>query len=237
MRRILPVATAVGALLVAAFVTPADAKGGATSNGAHNFLVLYADGASNAGGRAAIATAGGTVVHENATIGLAEVVSNNPNFMRDVRSQKAVKGAARDRSVGTTRPGMGHKFRDERLDDERALSQPHSGGPAVKPAPGTDSLSGYQWDMKMIHAQDATGAPAAEQRGAGVLVGIIDTGVDGTHPDIAPNFSNALSRNFTTDIPSLDGPCEYADCVDPPNVDNDGHGTHVAGTIASPDNG
>ena len=28
-------------------------------------------------------------------------------------------------------------------------------------------------------------------------VGIIDTGVDGSHPDIAPNFDRALSRNFT----------------------------------------
>jgi len=237
MRRILLVATAICALLVGAFVVPANAKGGTTSRGVQSFLVLYADGASNAAGHAAIAAAGGTVVHTNATIGLAQVVSSNPNFMRDVRRQGAVKGAARDRSIGTTRPGMGHKFRDERLDEERAVSRPHSGGPAVKPAPGTDSLSGYQWDMEMIHAQDANGAPALEERGAGVLVGVIDTGIDGTHSDIAPNFSNALSRNFTVDMPMIDGPCEYADCVDPPNVDNDGHGTHVAGTIASPANG
>jgi subtilisin family serine protease len=91
--------------------------------------------------------------------------------------------------------------------------------------------------MEMIGAQDADGSPALEERGAGVLVGIIDTGIDGTHPDIAPNFSNALSRNFTTDMPDIDGPCEYADCVDPANVDHDGHGTHVAGTVASPVNG
>lgn len=237
MRRVLLSPIAIGALLLGALVAPAGARSAATAGARHNFLVLYADGASNLAGRAAIAAAQGAVVHENSTIGLAEVVSANPNFMGDVRSQSAVKGAARDRSIGTTRPGMGHKFSDERLDAERVLSRPHSGGPAVKPAPGTDSLSGYQWDMRMIHTQDASGAPALADRGAGVLVGVIDTGVDGTHPDIAPNFSNALSRNFTHDIPEIDGPCEYADCVDPPNVDNDGHGTHVAGTIASPDNG
>jgi subtilisin family serine protease len=91
--------------------------------------------------------------------------------------------------------------------------------------------------MRMIGAQRADGSPALQERGAGVLVGIIDTGIDGNHPDIAPNFSNALSRNFTTDMPDIDGPCEYAGCVDPANVDHDGHGTHVAGTVASPVNG
>jgi subtilisin family serine protease len=79
-----------------------------------------------------------------------------------------------------------------------------------------------------------------------VLVGIIDTGIDGSHPDIAPNFDGALSQNFTTDIPvdangaPIDGPCEEEpdqSCNDPANVDEDGHGTHVASTVAAPLNG
>ncbi|MGH9274110.1 MAG: S8 family peptidase, partial [Acidimicrobiales bacterium] len=234
--RILLVVSAVGAVVLGT-VVPAGAGDDTADSERGSYLVLYADGASSASGQAAVEAAGGTVVDENSTIGMAEVTSTNPAFLRDVRGQSAVKGAARDRSIGTARLGMGHKFNDERLQDERAQKQPHSGGSATKPAPGTEPLSGYQWDMAMIGAQDSTGSPALDERGAGVLVGVIDTGVDGSHPDIAPNFSNALSRNFTTDIPSLDGPCEYADCVDPANVDNDGHGTHVAGTIASPVNG
>ncbi|MFD0660081.1 S8 family peptidase [Thermocatellispora tengchongensis] len=76
-----------------------------------------------------------------------------------------------------------------------------------------------------------------------VLVGIIDTGVDGTHPDIAPNFDRALSRNFVTDKPkdpngeTFDGPCEVTSCKDPVDADDNGHGTHVASTIGSPING
>nr|BFE89018.1 hypothetical protein GCM10020093_116190 [Planobispora longispora] len=76
-----------------------------------------------------------------------------------------------------------------------------------------------------------------------VLVGVIDTGVDGKHPDIAPNFDAARSRNFVTDRPDdpngaeLDGPCEFDGCKDPADWDDDGHGTHVASTIASPANG
>jgi subtilisin family serine protease len=73
--------------------------------------------------------------------------------------------------------------------------------------------------------------------GRGVTVGIIDTGVDASHPDLAANFSHAMSRNFTMDIPAIDGPCEYETCVDPADVDHGGHGTHVAGTVAAARNG
>ena len=122
----------------------------------HSFVVVYADGASNASGRVAIQAAGGVVTGENEAVGLAEVTSTNPNFLQDVRGQSAIKGAARDRSIGTARPGMGHRFSDEGLEAARLQSRPHSGGPAVKPAPGTESLSGYQWDMRMINVQDET---------------------------------------------------------------------------------
>src|SRR3954471_12460800 len=68
----------------------------------------------------------------------------------------------------------------------------------------------------------------------------IDTGVDGSHPDIAPNFDRALSRNFTVDnpVPGIDaGPGEHPSCGDPADGDDDGHGTHVAGTIGGALNG
>ena len=38
-------------------------------------------------------------------------------------------------------------------------------------------------------------------------VGVVDTGIQGDHPDIAPNFDAALSRNFTSDDPVIDGSC------------------------------
>ena len=90
------------------------------------------------------------------------------------------------------------------------------------------------------------GSYRKQQGSRAVRVGIIDTGIDGSHPDIAPNFNRALSRNFTFDIPTapngevVDGPCaEEADqsCADGRDVDDNGHGTHVAGTIGGALNG
>jgi subtilisin family serine protease len=70
-----------------------------------------------------------------------------------------------------------------------------------------------------------------------VLVGILDSGIDGSHPDLVANFDAALSRNFAHDLEDIDGPCEYAGCLDPANVDDNGHGTHVAGIVAAALNG
>jgi subtilisin family serine protease len=92
--------------------------------------------------------------------------------------------------------------------------------------------------MKLIGATPA-GSYSRQQGSHAVRVGILDTGVDGNHPDIAPNFDRALSRNFTIDnpVPGIDDgtPCEHPEtkCVDPVDEDDDGHGTHVAGTIGS----
>ena len=71
----------------------------------------------------------------------------------------------------------------------------------ASPPPGGEPLSGWQWDMAMMDATP-TGSYAAQPGTHGVRVGVIDTGIQGDHPDIAPNFNAGLSRNFTTDIPA-----------------------------------
>jgi subtilisin family serine protease len=234
------VATLAAAVLIAlpAGATPAETDAG--DGGAHSYLVLYADGASSADGRAAVADAGGAVVDENAAIGLAEVTSSNASFLAEVRQSDAVKLASRNRSVGTAQPGMGHKFKDETLDEERAARQGTAGAvPAIDAEVAGEPLSSLQWDMQMINATPE-GSYAVQPGDPGVLVGVIDTGIDGAHPDIAPNFVAALSQNFTEDIPAIDGPCAEdpdGSCADPNDVDENGHGTHVAGTIAAPIDG
>jgi subtilisin family serine protease len=103
-----------------------------------------------------------------------------------------------------------------------------------------DPLDAKQWGLSMINADAARKRQAGDRR---VLVGILDTGIDASHPDLAPNVDVALSRNFVTDVPTdptgavLDGPCEFDGCVDPADYDGGGHGTHVAGIVAAAANG
>ena len=102
---------------------------------------------------------------------------------------------------------------------------------------GPEPLSACQWDMRYIHANASSRAKAT---GAGVTVGVIDGGIDFTHPDLAGHIDVALSCSFiNTDTPTAD-PAEIAngDCSKKAAVqDLQGHGTHVATTIGGRLNG
>lgn len=203
--------------------------------------------------REVIAEAGGTILDVSPEIGVALVRARTDDFAADVAANVGVRGVAFNHAVGTSTPGMPHRLAPERpseRDRRRASADPRRGhngendneddhvaaiGELLFPAPGPEPLADLQWNMAMIGA--TTDQAHTETTGVGVDVGIIDTGIDARHPDIAPNFDVARSRNFTTDRPEIDGPCEVTNCVDPADVDGRGHGTHVAGVVAAARNG
>jgi subtilisin family serine protease len=203
------------------------------------YVVLYTPGGDLAAVQNAIASAGGSLVSQNAKLGYAVARSSSASFATNVDKSPAVAGAARNRVIGVAPRSQRAPASDiERLESERRATRSPA-ATAETPSSGTipaEPLANLQWDMRQIEATPA-GSYARQPGKAGVLVGVIDTGIDGIHPDIAANFDDARSRNFVTDLPSIDGPCEVPSCVDPANVDDDGHGTHVASTIASPING
>jgi lantibiotic leader peptide-processing serine protease len=237
MRRTLFLAMAA-ALCLLVPLTAGAAKQAPTKR---TYVVLYERGASVSAAHTAIKRAGGRIVKENRKIGVATVRSANARFVAAVARSRALYGAARNRSIGyapASRARARDRFALERMTGLRESAsgngRVHRGG--VSPA---EPFADLQWDMRMINATPSQ-AYKRQPGNHGVRVGILDTGIDGSHPDIAPNFNASLSRNFTTDIPLIDGPCEDepdASCNDPADVDEDGHGTHVAGTVAAPING
>ena len=221
------------AVLSAGMASSAAARPPGHPAGMRSYVVLYAKHASFTRAEQAIRRAGGRIVRTNRAVGLATVMAPARGFAAKVRGVRSLVGVAQNRVIGRARQRLRHK-----TTIERAAGEDTGAVAAAEPGAG-EPLASLQWDMQMIDATTA-GSYAVQQGSHDVLVGDIDTGLDASHPDIAPNFNAALSRNFTVDDPVIDGPCD-ADpdhsCVDPPNVDEAGHGTHTAGTIGAAING
>jgi subtilisin family serine protease len=216
-----------GALLLVSAAAASAASGG-------EYVVVYKQGVGLDAARQAVRDAGGTIVSENKAVGVATVRSTDPAFAKKADRKGALYGATANSVVGRAPQETKPAWRGVEL--ERGT--PSGDASRHQPPVNGDPLSGLQWDMQLIGATPS-GSYARQQGSHAVRVGIMDTGVDGNHPDIAPNFDRGLSRNFTVDNPPGidDGPCEHPSCVDPADEDDDGHGTHVAGTIGAALNG
>src|SRR6478672_1057463 len=167
------------------------------------------------------ATAGsGTYVvlaDRGADVRLVSVRSGSAGFLKTARALSGVKAAANDGVVGRS-PDAG-RVQDRVLKEHQTSPNRSSGsGKAAKKGAKADPLDASLWDMTMI------GVPQAQQVELGnqkVKVDVMDTGLDGTHPDIAPNFDAKASRNFVTDMTDIDGDvCEHPSCIDPVNEDD-----------------
>lgn len=83
-----------------------------------------------------------------------------------------------------------------------------------------DSANEIPYGVQLMKAPDIWDKA---ERGKGVVIAILDTGIDTTHPDLKDRIIGG--RNFTSEGDKND------------ITDRNGHGTHVAGTIAASENG
>jgi lantibiotic leader peptide-processing serine protease len=214
-------ATAVALALGAIVPTGTASAAPAVSTG---YTVVAEDGVSADAAVAAIVAAGGTVVSRTDEVGVFQAVSDRADFASRVASSGTLVGAAQQRAIG----------RAPKDDLVEAESAPAAAAAPRKPAVGMDPLDDKLWGLHMVRSDLARKKEPGDRR---VTVGILDTGLDASNPDLAANFNARLSRNFAPDIVAVDGPCEVASCVDPIGTDDNGHGTHVSGTIGAAANG
>jgi subtilisin family serine protease len=180
----------------------------------------------------AVQAAGGTVIESYAEIGVVIAQSSNANFAATIRGDKAVAsaGATRTAPVSETDPTFG--VSDPLANGE---SGKHSTGTGTNDkATGVEAIQGVtldpsesqQWDMVAIGADKAHEITDGSRD---VLVAVIDSGIQGDHPDLAANIDVAASASC------LSGVADSSYASWQPTTSS--HGTHVAGTVAAARNG
>jgi subtilisin family serine protease len=172
----------------------------------------------------AVTTAGGTVVTSYDRIGVIVAHSADPDFAKTMRTVRGVQSAGATRTAPLTAAGTTDEGAARFLSEEQAAKVAR----ASAATPDSEPLEADQWDLRAIGADKA----AKINPGSGkVTVAVIDTGVDDTHPDLAPNFSAAQSANCVGGVP------DTSEGAWRPYTAGDYHGTHVAGEIAAARNG
>jgi lantibiotic leader peptide-processing serine protease len=180
---------------------------------ASNYVVLYKQQALPANVAATVQNAGGSVVAQYPQIGVVIAKSTSQTFRSSLLNDQRIENAsATDNFAVRLAP-------DRTASDEAAPEElPNA------PATDADSLSGLQWDMRQIKAPQAHAITGGSPS---VLVGDIDTGVDFNHPDLRANLDVANSANCVSGA-AVQGLAAQ---------DDNGHGTHTAGTIVAASNG
>jgi subtilisin family serine protease len=179
----------------------------APAGASETYIVLYRQNATPADTALSIGRAGGVVVADYDEIGVVIARSSNASFAAAMRRDGRVEGAAATTNFGSYVGGDG-------------AEGPPEGDLPNAPASDSDNLSGLQWDMRQIFTPEAHAITGGSPS---VVVGDIDTGLDFTHPDLAPNYDAANSTDCSGGAPA---PLT-------PGNDQNGHGTHTAGTIAA----
>ena len=218
---------ACAACLCVATAAPAAAQDGPVAH----FVVLGPQHGSLHRTEASVRAAGGEVLQSWPQIGVVVATSTSADFAAVVRNEPGVVAAGATRNLvelgqPAVRSAAGTAAKQELLaPTERVAGAPvaMTGPTAVTPEP----LEANEWGLRAIRADQANAITGGSPN---IHVGVLDSGVDSTHPDLAPNFDASRSVGCQNEGVPDTSPAAWA----PTTID---HGTHVAGTIAAARNG
>ncbi|WP_414945612.1 S8 family serine peptidase [Amycolatopsis sp. cmx-11-32] len=189
-----------------------------TTGGAH-FAVLVPKTAPLDLAEMAIIANEGSIVKHWSQIGVIIARSKRVDFATKVRSERGGAGAGATRNKAELGP-RSHDF-------VSVLPRVEEHTPRSQRAPATtEPLAVNQWNTKLIGADRAN---EINQGSRDVLVGILDSGIDSSHPDLKANIDKSASVNCTN--------AGVPDTTESASQDDVGHGTHVVGIVAAAKNG
>ncbi len=183
----------------------------------------------------AVVRSGGVVVQSYSEVGVVVAQSQTGAFRQIVTAVagNALQSVGATRTVGVsegTPAGIVTPWVSGSAKKAATRTKAQADGPiaaAEARAVVADPREAEQWDMQMIRADQAHVITDGSRK---VVVGVLDSGIDPDHPDLAVNIDVAKSVNCT-DAGKIDrSPTGWY----PTTSD---HGTHVAGTIAAARNG
>lgn len=231
-RRLLGVASV--AVVIAGLAVPASAAQAdtATDSAAADVPLSYvvntgATDAKVAKAERAIRNAGAIVVQSWPQIGVVVAHSASSTFKADVvqgSDGRVIQSVGATRTAPLTAAESPIGVADEAAKTRAAADgfERRQGVSATKAA--TDPREAEQWDMAQIKADIASDGSRR------VTVGVLDSGIDDTHPDLKPNLDVRNSVGCSrAGVPNRDRSAWIPTTSD--------HGTHVAGTIAAARNG
>ncbi|MFG1738915.1 S8 family serine peptidase [Micromonospora chalcea] len=176
-----------------------------------SYLVLAPQGNGTAKAAARVAAADGTVVAAYDKIGVLVARSSAPDFATRVAGA-GVESVASTAGLGTA------------LDEGETVEVPAAD--LVAGDPTAEPLYGQQWDMGMIRVPQAHAVTGGNPS---VVVGVLDSGISSSHPDLATQIAKDKSTSCIGGVTNTAEPAW--------NPTTSDHGTHVAGTIAAAVNG
>lgn len=204
----------------------------------NRYLVIYRDGVVPADANLRAQALGARIIKRHTRFGIATLQTAQRTPAPRLAGSSATAASEDDQAILrklAAQPDVEFVLHDRVVTAHRIRVAPVA-SPVFSVAVGAATFDTYYnspqgWAVRQVggYGGNIPGGPAHgpwdATRGRGVRIAILDSGVDATHPDIAPNLALHLSDVNPAELPSV--------CDDGSAQDQDGHGTWTASLAAA----